>query len=369
MKKKMKRTTNYWLILGAFVLVSCDSGLEISADSFYWKDHETFDARAYHIDMQDVPHEVLRILLPDMGWPAESLDYLDEVMWKYYSWQSGRDFTEFVLYNADGCENVIYYLVYKDGKYVSHKDIAYYEDCAEGGTTKEAKIEGDKIQITVSRQDYGAFMEDRSMETCRITTEGKFDCAEPINFFSGMSLWNNLALRETPAKDGKFVARVNMGETFTTSDSSDWSEEDEYVFVELKGGQSGYILNRLVQTKAVPLAIHSDAVIHSRPDELTRTDKTFSRMDIVALVDAKEEYAWLKVKGRTPGDKWFKEGWIKADRGTQNPIDIAVASLVNKALEEKDDAARYSLLTDIYSNPDFEGGYLRNHVGDYLPGM
>lgn len=370
-KKLLRKSTNGFLVILTAVLISC-SKLEVSEANFTRKHITDFDGLSQFIDIEPIPEKTAKRLFSDHGLTGEDLENALASNPRFYTWQTTGSLTEFTVYTSDGCISEVTYFVYADQEYKDSKVISSLSDCADGRIVKSGKIDGNSFSITSTTNiasEVRAVFNEEITEYCQLNSEGKFVCDEPFSTYPGLSLWNGLALRETPERSGNFITRVNIGETFKTADSVDVSSDDEYIFVELKGGTSGYILNRLVMPKAVPYAIQYDAIIYSRPDDLTRTDKTFKRMDIVGLTEVDSDGIWHKVKGRSPGDKWFKEGWIKNGFGTRNERDVAVASLVNRALEETDEAKRHQLLRDIQTNPELQEAYLIQHVSNYLPGM
>lgn len=365
-QKRVEQVVALTLIL--FFMSSCGK-LDINESDFNFKNLTSYEGSAHQIDIAPIPVETYKKLHQDRGLSGDELDSGSEPNAYFYSWQSSNQFTEFTIYASDECLDEFVYFIYNGNEYIDSKRIGKLADCSDFMDVENSEIKDRSIQITSLSQAMYDLYQTKTIENCEINAEGKFECQEPFSIYPGLSLWNGLALRETPEKDGKYIAQVNMGETFETADSVEWSAEDEYVFVELKGGVQGYILNRLVMPRSVPMAIQYDVMIYSRPDELTRTDKTFTRMDLVAVMEESGGRQWYKVRGRSPGDKWFKEGWIKADFGTMNPVDVAIASLVNRALEETDEQKRRQMLREIRDNPDFRDSYLIDYVSNYLPGV
>jgi len=318
------------------------------------------------IDAQDqmTSDEASKILLATGNGDTDIQNPL-ESDWFYYSWESDGELTEFTLLESSVCEDMIHYFVFSGSEFISKKLVALSTNCGDWEQQISSTVEGGTISIKNFGYGYEEIYPNQSSQKCIISAEGIFECTSQVNVYPGVSLWNGLALRETPDKKGKYITLVNIGETFTTADSVQVKDDDEYLHIQLKDGTKGYILNRLVMQKAVPLAILKNASIYRRPDELTKTSNTFSAMDVVGFSEMFDDYQWLKVKGRPKGEKWFKEGWIKSENGTQNPIEIAVASLVKKALEEKDSDKQLEMLEAIRSNKDFSSSQLMENL-NYL---
>ena len=369
MKKKNMKAKSINVFLGGLMvlLVGCNK-FTPDQSKFNLENEDQFKAKEYKAGSEAIPAEELEVLLNAMGIPNDDDGEGFTTDWYYYSWQASEPFSEFVIYNSHECGWDFYYVVYDGSRYVSHKRVSGGVECGDYLEYAETSIIGGEFSHTRTGQSIGDVYNTETIEVCRLV-DGVFTCDQSYNVYPGISLWNGLALRESPDRNGKFITRVNIGERFTSTDSAEIDQESEYIYIELLGGQQGHILKNLVQTKAIPFAIKYDAIIHSRPDELTRTDKVFKRMDLVAVSETEEGYEWVKVRGRSPGDKWFKEGWIKTSNGTQNELDVAVAALVNRALSEEDVEKRHALLREIYNNPEFENSYLRDYISNFLPGV
>lgn len=144
-------------------------------------------------------------------------------------------------------------------------------------------------------------------------------------------LWDGVSIREEAAKKGKYISSVSLGEkvTFlgeTKIDSLD--KNREYIKIELSDGTVGWSTKTLYAIDAYAAAINDFAPIFKRPDILTTTEKKFEKMDIVAVVSAKDD--WVEVQGN---QKKLK-GWIKKQAITTNAEDIAVCVLVEKKLKK-----------------------------------
>jgi len=366
--KKWQKVRNSFYLLFAILLVSSCGKLGIEESDFNQSNRSEFILDFNQDGLDEMPIEAVRKLLSTTGETDTNIEYSLESMWFYYSWESTDDLTVFTILQSSDCDEYLHLYTFSGSKFISQKIIASRSSCGDFEEMITSTKTGNRLSLANYSYGYGDIFSNESTQECAILPDGNLDCEEVINQYPGVSLWNSLALRETPNKKGKFIAHVNMGETFTTSDSVEWSADDEYLYIQLQGGTSGYILNELVIRKAVPLVILADAAVYRRPDELTKTADTFYKMDVVGYSEMGGDFQWLKVKGKPKGEKWFKEGWIKSENVTQNPADIAVASLVSKALEEKDLTKRYVLLDAIRSNDDFASSSLIADVNKMLEG-
>ena len=367
MKKKFmkKKVKNSLLLSSLVLLISSCGGLGITEANFSQSNLTEFNLDN-SVELQRMPADAVTKILESAKKNGNNIDYGEYDDWYAYSWESTGNLSAFTVQQSTDCEDMIHYFVFSGSEFLSKKLVALSTSCGDWEAGMSSTKEGNTISISSSDFGYGDVYPSSGSEECKISLEGIIECSPKVNIYPGVSLWNGLALRETPDKKGKYITMVNIGETFTTTDSIDVSEEDEYLHIQLKDGSTGYIINRLVMQKAVPMIILSEAAIYRRPDALTKTPDSFLTMDVVGYSEMGEDYQWFKVKGRPTGEKWFKEGWIKADQSTQNPIDIAVASLVNKALQEKDLAKRVQMLDEIRTNNDFSSSGLLVHLDKIL---
>ncbi len=369
---KWKKRADRSLLFIAVVLLSSCGGLGITETSFLQKNLTEFSIENNY-ELQKMDPDAVKKLLIATGKVADNTQQAESEAeeyfrseWYYCSWESTSELTAFTIYESADCVDQIYYIVFSGSEFVSEKIVASMTNCGDWEQRTKSTKNGNSFSLSNYELGYGGIYPLESLQKCEISLEGKIECADVVNLYPGVSLWNGLALRKTPDKKGKFITQVNIGEEFTTADSVEVSQEDEYVQIRLKDGTTGYILNRLVMREAIPAAILIDAPIYRRPDELTKTSDTFYAMDVVGYSEMEDDYQWMKVKGRPAGSKWFKEGWIKSDYATRDQKNVAIASLVKKALEEKDDQKRLEMLEAIRSNSDFKDAVLMDQLNYML---
>ncbi len=167
-------------------------------------------------------------------------------------------------------------------------------------------------------------------------------------------VWDKAALKDSPTAQGKWLASVNRGEKFKylgdTQDDNSGSKPVTYHKIQLQDGKEGWIQGDFVVLKGKAAAIVQDAVIYSRPDLLTKTDKSFSKFDIVAIKAVQDDF--IEVVGKRKDGKWIESGWIKPAGVTIADIDVAVASLTLRAMAITDEDKRDEALLDIINNTD-----------------
>jgi hypothetical protein len=142
-------------------------------------------------------------------------------------------------------------------------------------------------------------------------------------------IWDGVPVRETPSKDGKWVTKINLGETLyflgeTVIDSTD--NNRDYISVELSDGTIAWARSYGLIINGKVAAIKEKVSVYDRPDLLTLSEDEFKVMDILVIEEEKED--WIKVVGKQKKI----DGWIKKEVVTENKEDVAVAILASKQL-------------------------------------
>lgn len=167
---------------------------------------------------------------------------------------------------------------------------------------------------------------------------------------------DGVAIKDAPAPDGKFVATINFGEKLTIEDKKEVETSKGtkiYYKVSLKGGQEGWLKSANIIVASRPAAIAEEAVVYKRPDLITKSEKVFSPLDIVAVKKLQGDF--VEVYGTTKDGKKVKGGWVKLSSITFEDKDVAVALYVAKATKIKNNDARMAAIKEIVENPDFSG--------------
>lgn len=210
---------------------------------------------------------------------------------------------------------------------------------------------------------------ENNSEMTEEATEAPMDVVEePAQ--EAVCIWNdNISIRETADPKGKWVTSISIGEKVElTGDAQTVTisgKDREYLKIKLQDGKEGWMRTDFLSVGGTIAAIKSASVsIYKRPDILTKTDKEFFTMDIVAIV--KEKGDWLQVKGKRTGGSWFEEGWIKKTNSTTEEINVAVAVFYNKALRIKDTNKQKSELQSIVNNADFSTAIFIGYISEMI---
>lgn len=172
---------------------------------------------------------------------------------------------------------------------------------------------------------------------------------------SAICVLDKLSIRNTPGKKGKWLASMSIGEqiTFTGEKITDSISKKDYSKVQLIDGKEGWTRSDFIVVGGKVGAMTAEAVVYKRPDLLTKTDKKYSPMDIIAVMTTQGD--WIKVKGKRRTGKYVEESWIKSSNISENPVDIATAKYVSMALLKGNATDKIKGLRDITNNSDLSG--------------
>jgi hypothetical protein len=179
----------------------------------------------------------------------------------------------------------------------------------------------------------------------------------PDEVVSGLCLWKEVAIRETPSEKGKFITTVYRGETFTlTGDTASESVNDkdrQYHQVKLSDRTEGWMRTEFLAINGVPATFVTTSNIFKRPNEMTETLKVFDMLDFVAIMSTTGS-DWCEVKGKPVGQKWFSVGWVKCQDLSRKEEDIRYSMLYIKAMENDDSVKREAEITNLLSMDGFK---------------
>jgi hypothetical protein len=169
-------------------------------------------------------------------------------------------------------------------------------------------------------------------------------------------IWDKVSLKDSPSDKGKWLAALSLGEKCTYLDDSKEDNSGKkpvtYYKVKLQDNQEGWVQSDFVILNSKPAAIVKETEIYSRPDLLTKTNKTYGIMDIVAVKS--EQGDFIEIAGKRKAGKWIESGWVKSVNVSYADVDIAVAKYGSKALEISGRQNRNTALNEIINNPDYK---------------
>jgi len=199
-------------------------------------------------------------------------------------------------------------------------------------------------------------------------TTGDDSVANDSRKGDAVCIWDNISLKESPGKDGKWLASLSLGEKclYLNSDKEETNGEKKtrYLKIRLQDGKEGWVQSDFIVLDGKPGVILQDAVVYSRPDLLTKTEKSFSKMDIIGVKGEQNDF--IEVTGKRKSGKWIENGWIKASNISYSEVDIAVAKYAAKALATTDKEKRDAAIKEIVENKDFQASAFTAGLRDLL---
>jgi hypothetical protein len=175
------------------------------------------------------------------------------------------------------------------------------------------------------------------------------------NQIIGVCIWDNVSLKDAPNYKGKWLASINLGEKCNymneTKNDSVNKKAVPYFKIKLLDGKEGWVQGDFIILNSKPAVFVRDGKIYSRPDMVTNTDRSFTRMDIVAVKSTQDEF--LEITGKRKAGQWIETGWVRPADVSQSSIDIAVASFAVKALAIPDEQKRKQAIREIINNSEF----------------
>lgn len=163
---------------------------------------------------------------------------------------------------------------------------------------------------------------------------------------------NNLPLRATPADKGKWLTGINLGEvvTFLGEEKADSVSKKVYYKIQLTGGKEGWSRADFIEIGGKVGVFIQDTEVYKRPDLLTKANKKYSQMDIIAVVSTQGD--WSEVKGKRGEGKYIESGWVKGANISDKTVDIATAKFGVEALAKEGAEQQIEALKEVISNTD-----------------
>ncbi len=179
-------------------------------------------------------------------------------------------------------------------------------------------------------------------------------------------IWDKVSVRETPHPKGKWLTSMSIGETVTYLGESmeDSVENKTYYKVRLADETEGWSRSEFVIPEGTVAVFLEDTEIYKRPDLLTKADKQYSQMDIVAVKSSQDD--WREVVGKRKEGKWIEKGWVKNGSLSQDAIDVAVAKFGAQALANEDIEKKKEALQEILDNGDLASSQFIPILSDIL---
>ena len=184
---------------------------------------------------------------------------------------------------------------------------------------------------------------------------------------AAVCLWDKAGLREKPGtggQDNKYLATMVFGETVSLTGESEEvaSEKRTYIEVRLSDGKQGWVSESLFALNAKLVAATGPIEVYRRPDLLTAKSERFEAGQLVALLPG-DNPDWVEVYGKEKKP----QGWVQKDQNmTDDKVEVAVAVLYGKAIEEKNPRKREEQLQAIAQNVSFSKAKIIGMVDEAL---
>ncbi|WP_462253422.1 SH3 domain-containing protein [Ekhidna sp.] len=180
--------------------------------------------------------------------------------------------------------------------------------------------------------------------------------AQVVEEKPAVCIWDKVSVRDTPAATGKWRTSISIGETLTYlgEDAIDSLDKNrKYSKVKLADGTEGWSASDFIIVDGRVAVFLNEKDIYKRPDLLTKSDKKFSQMDIVAIKSEQDD--WVEITGKRSEGKWIESGWVKKGDLSTETIDVAVAKFASEAMAKEDVSEQIDGLNELLNNSDFAG--------------
>lgn len=170
-------------------------------------------------------------------------------------------------------------------------------------------------------------------------------------------------MRLQAGKNAQYIEPIKYGQEVTLLGDTAYvpSEARVYVRVQSKSGKIGWVHRYLFEMHANQVVVTRDAQIYGSPGAVTTiTTAEFKAGELAAMSDFQED--WILLVGK----KKEKKGWIRRSGGEEpisvNETDIAIAALMDAAIENPDITGQITGLEAIQQQPGFSKSPLKSVV-------
>ncbi|HEY0653189.1 MAG TPA: SH3 domain-containing protein [Chryseosolibacter sp.] len=184
---------------------------------------------------------------------------------------------------------------------------------------------------------------------------------------SGLCIWKEVAVRETPSEKGKYLTSVSLGEKFEvsadTASETVNGKKSVYHLIKLSDGTTGWVRETFIAINAKAGAFTQDAVLYKRPDLMTASKKSFNYLDFVAIKGSNND-GWSEVIGKRKGDTWFSTGWVRTETLTTLEVDVHFSALYNVIMEIPEEVQRQEELDKLFLSDMLAESVFHQQNGD-----
>ena len=174
---------------------------------------------------------------------------------------------------------------------------------------------------------------------------------------TAVCIWNGVGVRQDADPKSKWLTSLGKGEKVAYLNESttinDGKADREYYKIKLTDGTVGWARKDFVVADGKPVVVTKESSIYKRPDLLTKSDKMFKPMDIIAVKGENGDF--YEVIGQRGDGKWIDKGYIKQSNLSYSDVDIAVAKFYHNAMSKESDIEQLEALSEILNNNDLSG--------------
>jgi len=166
-------------------------------------------------------------------------------------------------------------------------------------------------------------------------------------------IWDQVSVREVANSKGKWITSISVGESLTYLGQEAYdslNKNRKYLKVRLADDTEGWSAADFIVSNGKIGVFLEGTFIYKRPDLLTKTEKKFERLDIVAVKNTQD--GWNEVVGKRTEGTWIENGWIKTGKLSFESTDIAVAKFLTGAMAKDNEEDQKEALGIILDNPD-----------------
>ena len=179
----------------------------------------------------------------------------------------------------------------------------------------------------------------------------------------GVSIWDRISTRSEPKRSSSSTTLLSLGESFIYLDSSAIDSaynNTKFLKVRLSDSSEVWVYDFASVLNANPAVLTNDVPLYMRPDLLTITEQSLHVMEIIAVVEEWDD--WIKVVN----EKSEHKGWIKKDVVTYDRIDLAMALLAKRKLDEQDSEQKVKNLEELLENNPYPNSIFISELQEKL---
>jgi hypothetical protein len=179
----------------------------------------------------------------------------------------------------------------------------------------------------------------------------------------GVSIWDRISTRSEPKRSSSSTTLLSLGESFIYLDSSAIDSaynNTKFLKVRLSDSSEVWVYDFASVLNANPAVLTNDVPLYMRPDLLTITEQSLHVMEIIAVVEEWDD--WIKVVN----EKSEHKGWIKKDVVTYDRIDLAMALLAKRKLNEQDSEQKVKNLEELLENNPYPNSIFISELHEKL---